>query len=88
MLSLKEKLRKAIGKKVEVFMSKLLEKWLVSALGSWKTTTLGALGLVSVLVVEGARLIDGDPETVADLEALLVALSVFFGLSFARDDGE
>ena len=88
MLSLREKLRKAIGKKVEVFMSKLLEKWWCSALGSWKTTTLGALVLVSVLVVEGVRLIDGDPETVADLEALLVALSVFFGLSFARDDGE
>jgi hypothetical protein len=67
-------------------MSTLLEKWLVAALGSWKTTALGLLGLGAVLAAEGSRLVDGDPETVANLEAVIVALSVFFGLSLAKDD--
>jgi len=79
-------LKNLIGRKAEKVMSTFLEKWLVAALGSWKTTALGLLGLGAVLTAEGLRLLDGDPETVANLEAVLVALSVFFGLSLAKDD--
>jgi len=69
-------------------MASVLEKWLVAALGSWKTTVVGGLAMVAVLVSEGLKLVDGDPESVANLEAVIVAVSVFLGLSLAKDGNE
>ncbi len=77
-----------IGRKVEKVMATIIEKWLVAALGSWKTTVVGGLAMVAVLVSEGLKLVDGDPESIANFEAVIVAVSVFFGLSLAKDGNE
>ena len=44
--------------------------------------------MVAVLVAEGLKLVDGEPETIANFEAVIVAVSVFFGLSLAKDGNE
>lgn len=67
-------------------LSKWLEKMLSNLVGSWKTTLAGLFALLAVLSQEGSALFDGDPETVANLEAVVLAVSVFFGLSFSRDN--
>lgn len=67
-------------------LSKWLEKFLASALGSWKTTLAGFLALMTVVAHEGNAMIDGDPATVANLEAIVLAFSVFVGLLFSRDN--
>ena len=77
-----------IGRKVEKVMATIIEKWLVAALGSWKTTVVGGLAMVALLVSEGLKLVDGDPESIANFEAVIVAVSVFFGLSLAKDGNE
>ena len=55
-----------IGRKVEKVMATIIEKWLVAALGSWKTTVVGCLAVVAVLVSEGLKLVDGSTESIAN----------------------
>ncbi len=86
--SVLENVQNLIGRKVSKTMATIMEKWLVAAIGSWKTTVVGGLAMVAVLVAEGLKLVDGDPETIANFEAVIVAVSVFFGLSLAKDGNE
>ena len=86
--SVLENVQHLIGRKVSKTMATIIEKWLVAAIGSWKTTVVGGLAMVAVLVAEGLKLVDGDPETIANFEAVIVAVSVFFGLSLAKDGNE
>lgn len=86
--SVLENVQNLIGRKVSKTMATIIEKWLVAAIGSWKTTVVGGLAMVAVLVAEGLKLVDGDPETIANFEAVIVAVSVFFGLSLAKDGNE
>ena len=83
-----ENLRNLIGRKVSNTMATIIEKWLVAAIGSWKTTVVGGLAMVAVLVAEALKLVAGNPETIANFEAVIVAVSVFFGLSLAKDGNE
>ena len=83
-----ENLRNLIGRKVSKTMATIIENWLVAAIGSWKTTVVGGLAMVAVLVAEGLKLVDGNPETIANFEAVIVAVSVFFGLSLAKVGNE
>ena len=86
--SVLENVQNLIGRKVSKTMATIIEKWLVAAIGSWKTTVVGGLAMVAVLIAEGLKLVDGDPETIANFEAVIVAVSVFFGLSLAKDGNE
>ena len=69
-------------------MATIIENWLVAAIGSWKTTVVGGLAMVAVLVAEGLKLVDCEPETIANFEAVIVAVSVVFGLSLEKDGNE
>ncbi len=65
---------------------------------SWKTTLMGitvligSLGkLLAAVSLAATALLDGDPSTVADWEAVsaaFVAVSIGFGLIFARDNSK
>jgi len=52
---------------------------------SWKTTTCGILALVAAVALAGVALLDGNPETMPDTEALLAAITGI-GLLLARDN--
>ena len=53
---------------------------------SWKTTTAGILGAVSVLIGSALTLLDNDPNTNPNWEMVFTALSLCGGLIFARDN--
>jgi len=54
---------------------------------SWRTTILGVVTGVGLLVAQVAAFLDTDPSTVASLEGVLAALAVM-GLGIvARDNG-
>ena len=53
---------------------------------SWKTTTLGILTLVGAAVAAAKALLDNDPTTVPNWEAVITAATAGFGLLFARDN--
>jgi len=53
---------------------------------SWKTTLLGVCMILGSLGSAGVAYLDGNPETVANWETVLVALTGGFGLIFARDN--
>ena len=52
---------------------------------SWKTSTIGYLGLVGALCMALVALLDGDPATKLDKEQLIVALGGV-GLILAREE--
>lgn len=61
---------------------------------SWKTTVSGVSGGLGVILIGVAAGLDGDPETVVDLQAILgaigtvlAAFGVTLGGVFARDNG-
>jgi hypothetical protein len=54
--------------------------------GSWKTTIAAILGLVSLLALQLANLLDDDPATMFDWALIGTHLPVIFGLLFARDN--
>ena len=53
--------------------------------GSWRTTVLGALAVGGAVITFGKALLDGDPATVPDFDAVLAAFAGI-GLLFARDN--
>lgn len=54
---------------------------------SWRTTTLGVLGALAILIGQVQALLDDDPSTTVEFEAVLAALGVL-GLGVAaRDNG-
>ena len=53
--------------------------------GSWRTTLLGLLAVGGAVVSFGKALLDGDPATMPDFDALLAAFAGL-GLIFARDN--
>lgn len=53
--------------------------------GSWRTSVLGILTLLGSIVTFGQALLDGDPATVPDFDAIVAALAGI-GLIFARDN--
>lgn len=60
--------------------------------GSWKTSLMGWVVLIGVFATSIKNLLDGDPSTVFDFNALLEALKAVgigiplgIGLLFARD---
>lgn len=53
---------------------------------SWRTTLFGAGGLTSVLVPALNALLDGDPATVPNWEAVIPVAIMAIGLFFARDN--
>lgn len=53
--------------------------------GSWKTSVLGWLMLIGSVVTQGINLLDSDPTTVFNYEAILTALGGV-GLIAARDN--
>lgn len=55
--------------------------------GSWRTTLVGILGAVSILIAQAVNLLDADPDTVFSLEAVMAALAIFGIGRIARDNG-
>jgi len=53
---------------------------------SWRTTIFGAGGLTSVIVPAINALLDGDPATVPNWEAVVPAIFMAVALFFARDN--
>lgn len=56
-----------------------------SAKVSWKTTAVGVLLFLEVLSANLAALMDTDPNTVADWNAVVIAATAMIGLIAARD---
>ena len=54
--------------------------------GSWRTTALGALTILGVLVAAGKTLVDGDPLTNPDWPMVISGCMGGFGLIQARDN--
>lgn len=54
--------------------------------GSWRTTTLGILGALALLITQGQAFLDDDPETHVQIEAIAAALAVFGIGVQARDN--
>lgn len=75
---------------IERFVIRLIVKKVTKKLdnmkGIWKTTLFGILTLLSAIAAFGKALLDGDPTTQPDFEAILAALAGI-GLIFARDNG-
>ncbi|HOR26868.1 MAG TPA: hypothetical protein PLG73_02470 [Candidatus Sumerlaeota bacterium] len=53
---------------------------------SLKTTVLGICTILAALALAGKALLDGDPSTAPDIEALSVAITSGIGLIVARDN--
>ena len=53
---------------------------------SWKTTILGILGALALLIPQVVAVLDGDPKTNPDVEQILLALSVGGAGVAARDN--
>jgi len=52
---------------------------------SWKTTVCGILGFLAIASVTAVALIDGNPDTVANWEAVAASFMAMLGLFMARD---
>ena len=55
---------------------------------SWTTTLLGIAGAVLILATQAIALLDNDPATVFELEAVLAALAIFGIGAAARDNNK
>lgn len=71
---------------------KTIQKKLDNMKGSWKTSLLGWIVLIGVVLTAVKNALDGDPTTVVDFHAILTALEqvgiaipVGIGLIFSRD---
>lgn len=53
---------------------------------SWRTTTLGILGAITILATQVKAAIDDDPETVFDFSQVQLALGVLGVGILARDN--
>lgn len=53
---------------------------------SWKTTTLGIIGALTMLLAEGRAAFDDDPNTQPSVENIVTALSILGIGLFARDN--
>ena len=53
---------------------------------SWKTTTLGIIGAIGLLVTQATAVIDDDPATVIQWDQVSLALGVLGVSIFARDN--
>jgi len=54
--------------------------------GSWKTTAAGVFVALAAVLTQASAALDGNPETIADWSAVLVAVSAAVGLFMARDN--
>jgi hypothetical protein len=54
--------------------------------GSWKTTAVGILTAIGIIATQVSYLLDTDPETVFNLQAVFAALGVAGIGFFARDN--
>jgi hypothetical protein len=54
---------------------------------SWKTSTLGAIAILSAVSTAVSAVIDGNPATNPDWTATIAAVSAGWGLLCARDNG-
>ncbi len=52
---------------------------------SWKTTAMGIITSLGAILTQAGALLDDDPATVFDINALWVAIAAM-GLVFARDN--
>lgn len=71
---------------------KAIQKKLDNMTGSWKTSLMGWVVLLGVILTAVKNAFDGDPSTVVDFNAIIVALQqvgiaipLGIGLLFARD---
>ena len=55
-------------------------------MGSWRTTVLGIVAGLSILLGQATAVLDSDPNTVFSLELTLAGLSMLGLGFFARDD--
>lgn len=62
-----------------------IERFLVSAVGSRRTTVVGVLAFLGVLIAQTVNALDEDPATVFSGEAVLLGLGVMVGGIFAKD---
>ena len=53
---------------------------------SWRTTALGVIGGLIIIMPELRALVDGNEGTVADLDTLASGLLIAFGFGMARDN--
>jgi hypothetical protein len=53
---------------------------------SWKTTTLGVIGALTLLLGEARAIFDSDENTQPSIEKIMLALSVFGVGAVARDN--
>jgi surfactin synthase thioesterase subunit len=58
-----------------------------NAFASWRTTLLGAIAMLMIVLPELQSLLDNVPETVIDLNVVAEAIAVFFMGVVARDNG-
>jgi hypothetical protein len=54
--------------------------------GSWRTTAVGALGAVAILIHQAVALFDDDPLTKLNPDAIMTALGILGVGIFARDN--
>ncbi len=60
--------------------------WLITNLKSWKTTALGILGGLAIIIPELQALLDSDPATVFSKAALMAGLGML-GVGINAKDG-
>ena len=53
---------------------------------SWKTSLLGILASLALLILQAIAILDGDPETQPDVEIILAALGIGGAGVVARDN--
>lgn len=54
--------------------------------GSWRTSVLGIIAVVTALTNAASALFDNDPATLVDLDTTITAVTAGLGLIFARDN--
>lgn len=57
-----------------------------NAVKSWRTTLIGVLGGLVVIIPQVLKLLDADPDTLPDWNIIAATLAVMLGLSQARDN--
>ena len=63
-----------------------IENVVNALLKSWRTTVLGVIGGLIIIMPELRALADGNEGTVADLDPWASGLLIAFGLGMARDN--
>ena len=62
-----------------------MRKSLFKSLKNVKTTIAAVAGFIGILGANVKAMLDGDPSTVADWDALFIAIPILLGLIFAKD---